>query len=114
MSFCLMLIRVVWWSLAWILCVTGIASAQAPTAWPMFRDGLVEMRHPPGWQVHRDADTGRLVVQGTRGERLLVWPFFLEGSLEARTAAGILARMAARQAPDRTWGPIQAAGPTAV
>ena len=76
---------------------------------------LVEMRHPPGWQAQRDADTGRLVVQGTRGgERLLVWPFFLEARLEAGTAGRILLRMAARQAPDRTWAPAQAAGPTAV
>ena len=108
------LIRAVACSFAWILCVTALASAQAPAAWPTFRDGFVEMRYPPGWVVRREADTGRLVVQGTRGERLLVWPFFMEGSLDAGTAARILARMAARQVPDRTWGPVQAAGPTAV
>jgi hypothetical protein len=110
----LVLIPVAGLSLALILCVAVIAAAQPAAGWSPFRDGLVEMRHPPGWQIQRDADTGRLVVQGTRGERLVVWPFFLDGTLDGGTAGRMLAQMAARQAPDRTWGPVQGAGPTAV
>ena len=50
----LVLIPVTGLSLAWMLCVAAIASAQPATGWPTFRDGLVEMQHPPGWQDYRE------------------------------------------------------------
>jgi hypothetical protein len=99
-------------ALAVHLALASAACGQAPGAWPKFRDGSVEVSHPPGWRAQRDPDTGRLLVMGPRGERLIVWPFWVDGALDPSTAANVLARMAGRQSPQTAWGRIQPAGRT--
>jgi hypothetical protein len=90
----------------------GPACAQPPAGWPTFRDGRLEVSYPPGWNARRDAATGRLDLQGGRGERLVVWPFFVESPLTPAGAGHVLARMASTQAPNVTWGPSRPVGPT--
>jgi hypothetical protein len=53
-------------------------------------------------------------MQGTRSERLIVWPFFVSGSLDAATAGQVLARMASAQGPQTTWAPVRPVGRTAL
>jgi len=94
--------------------IAAAGDAAAPAGWATFRDGSVELSHPQGWRVERDPATGRIVAQGIHGERLVVWPFFVDGALDPATASSVLARMAAGQAPNATWGRVQAVRPGAV
>jgi hypothetical protein len=99
---------------AGVLAASAVAAPQAPAGWLTFRDGLVEVSHPRGWQVQRDRESGRLLVQGSRGERLLVWPFFVDGTLDAGTAGRMLAGMAGKLAPQASFRQARSAGPHAV
>lgn len=89
-------------------------AAQPVTGWPTFRDGQIEVSHPPGWRLQRDAPTGRLLIQGPQNEGLVIWPFFVDGTLTSVTAAQVLMRMAQGQLPRLTWGPAQPAGQNAL
>jgi hypothetical protein len=77
-----------------IVTLASTVSGQTAGNWPTFRDGGVEVSHPPGWTVNRDVTTGRLTVQGGPTVRLVIWPFFVDGALDAATAGRVLARMA--------------------
>lgn len=96
------------------LVAASVVAGQPRSGWVTFRDGLVEMSHPPGWQVQRDAATGRVVILGSRGERLVVWPFFVSGRLDVATGSQVLARMAAAQAPEMAWAPAHPVGSRAL
>jgi hypothetical protein len=96
------------------LVTVSAVSGQPGSGWSTFRDGLVELSHPAGWQVQRDGGTGRLVIQGMRNERLIVWPFFVGSQLDAATAGQVLGRMASAQAPKLTWTPAQPVGHSAL
>ena len=80
----------------------------------IFRDDRVEVSHPPGWRVQRDPSTGRLLVQGPQNEGLIIWPFFVDGTLAPATAGQMLIRMAQGQGPRLTWGPTRPAGRNAL
>ena len=88
--------------------------AQPVPGWEIFRDDRVEVSHPPGWRVQRDPSTGRLLVQGPQNEGLIIWPFFVEGTLAPATADHMLIRMARGQGPRLTWGPARPAGRNAL
>jgi len=36
------------------------------------------LKKPTGWNVSNDPQTGRIVIQGTQGERVVIWPMFIE------------------------------------
>jgi hypothetical protein len=86
-------------------------AAPAPPGWGWFRDGGVELAHPPDWRVERDEASGRIAAAGPRGERLIVWPLFVDGPFPDPTAARVLTRMATAQAPAVTWSPVRAVSP---
>jgi hypothetical protein len=96
----------------WLPGAGGAAFAQAMPGWRTVRDGRLEVSHPPAWTVKRDAATGRLDLHGPRGERLVVWPFFVGGALTPAAASHVLSRMASTQAPKITWGPGRPVGQT--
>lgn len=89
------------------------AGCGAPQAgWKVHKDpGGYSVNLPPGWRASRDSASGRIEIRGSGAERLLVWPVFVAGNLDARSASAILRKLAPPLAPEVQWGLPQAAGP---
>jgi hypothetical protein len=50
---------------------------------------------PADWSVRREAASGKIVIQGPRGERTVIWPMFLERQqLDAHGATALLQQLA--------------------
>ena len=97
-------------ALALVAVIAVETTSLAAPGWTTSRDGSVEIDHPSGWRLQRDDASGQLVVQGTRNERLIVWPFFVGGGLDEASAGRVLARLARGQAPQVPWAPPQSVG----
>ncbi|HYL68278.1 MAG TPA: hypothetical protein VEX69_03855 [Candidatus Limnocylindria bacterium] len=71
-------------------------SARAATSWTTHNDPSgFSVETPDDWHVSRDAASGKIVIQGQRGERTVIWPMFLERQqLDARGAAALLQQLA--------------------
>jgi hypothetical protein len=61
------------------------------------------MEAPPGWQVSGDRQTGKAVVLGPAGEQAVVWPVFIPGAVDPRTAPAILKRLASAAGFEGPW-----------
>jgi hypothetical protein len=63
---------------------------------------------PPGWTTGRVRATGQVVIRGTRGEELLVWPLRLKQPvLDARGAAALVQELARKFNVLMPWGAVQ-------
>lgn len=81
----------------------------APKNWTTVNDpaGFV-VSLPPGWTMGRVRATGQVVIRGTRGEELLVWPLRLKQPvLDARGAAALLQELARKFNVLMPWGTVQ-------
>jgi hypothetical protein len=66
---------------------------------------------PPGWSVTADSRQGRIKLQGTRGEQLVIWPIFIEQKqLNASGAARLVMQLARRLDSSLSWTPATAPG----
>jgi hypothetical protein len=66
---------------------------------------------PTPWSIARDAQQGRVTLQGQRGELVVVWPMSIDGGqLSARDAAGLVQQFARKIDGHLAWRP---AGTTA-
>jgi len=105
---------------AWLIAVTlglalSSACAQTQRPWTTHKDPSgFSLELPSGWKATGDAASGRVEVAGAAGERLTVWPVFIAGALDLRTAAAVLRKLAATLAPGTAWAAPQAIGPSAV
>ena len=94
--------------------VSACAAPQQGT-WTAHRDPRgFSLQLPRGWTVAPDAKSGRIDVTGPRAERLVVWPVFVPGPLDAHSAVPVLARLAASSGIDLPWGPPRPAGSAGV
>lgn len=63
---------------------------------------------PASWTVGKDTATGAIVLRGTRGEQVIIWPLFLEHvSLDTRGAGVLLQQLARKVDPQMPWGSVQ-------
>jgi hypothetical protein len=63
---------------------------------------------PPSWTVNKVRATGQIVVHGTRGEQVLIWPLRLsKPELDARDAASLIQELARRFDALMPWGSVQ-------
>lgn len=80
--------------------------ARASTTWTTHNDPSgFSVETPEDWRVARDTAGGRIVIQGTRGERIVIWPMFLERQqLDERGAAALLQNLAHGVDARLPWG----------
>lgn len=66
---------------------------------------------PAGWTVAADSRQGRIKLQGTRGEQVVIWPIFIEQKqLNAAGAARLVMQLARRLDNSLSWTPANAPG----
>jgi len=66
---------------------------------------------PAGWVVTADSHQGRIRIQGTRGEQVVIWPIFIEQrQLNASGAAQLVMQLARRLDSSLSWTPASATG----
>ena len=86
-----------------------------PRGWSEHRDPQgFTVPLPPGWSAATDARTGRVTISGPSEERVIIWPVFIPGALDAAGAGAVLGRLAERVQPGTRWEAPEAAGPSAV
>jgi len=83
-----------------------------PPAWITHKDpqGLFSLQHPPGWKVTPGRKPGRVDIEGSQGEQVIIWPVFIPGSPEARSAPAVLRAMAVSLGMKVEWGEPHSAG----
>lgn len=63
---------------------------------------------PANWTVNKVRATGQIVVRGTRGEQVMIWPLRLnQPELNARDAASLIQELARRFDALMPWGSVQ-------
>src|SRR5690349_16201143 len=63
---------------------------------------------PSTWSIAKDQTTGRIVISGTRYERVVIWPLLLRGvQLDGGRAAVLLAQLARKVDAQMPWGTVQ-------
>jgi len=94
-----------------VSCVGASAAAQVrPAGWTTHNDArgfAVDM--PPGWSFSSDVRAGRILVQGPRGEQIVVWPASMQQKLDARGAAALVLQLARQVDGQMPWGTASAA-----
>ncbi|HTS27218.1 MAG TPA: hypothetical protein VMH81_15180 [Bryobacteraceae bacterium] len=74
----------------------GSPPAPGAAGWTNHSDPMgFSLSHPAAWKVDTDPKLGRLSLQGDRGERVIIWPMFLEKRQLDDRQAGILVRQLA-------------------
>ena len=73
----------------------GRAPGAAAGGWIAQKGAGYSLEAPRGWTVRAEPKTGRIEVQGTAGEQVVVWPVFLPGTLEAASAPAVLRKLSA-------------------
>jgi len=93
-----------------VLCLVIASSCQ--TSWTTHRDPSgFTVETPAGWKV--SSQSGRVQVAGPQQQQVVVWPVFVSGVLDARSAAPVLWRLAQTAMPIQ-WSAPQPAGAAAV
>lgn len=82
--------------------------------WVSHGDGRFRVETPAGWTAARDPRSGRVTLQGTDERRIVIWPVFLPGQLDAASAGVVLRRLASTAGGQAQWATPQAAGSTAM
>lgn len=98
-----------------LLAVASAVCAQpGPAAWTTHRDPLgFTVQMPPGWKALADRQSGRIDLQGPQG-RLSIWPVFVPGVLDSRSAGAVLTRMAGTLDAAAGWQAPQQVAQTAI
>ncbi len=85
---------------------TGQAPAAAASAWTKHNDPAgFSVDTPAGWTVATNAEPGGITIRGQRGERVVIWPMFVEQSrLGAREAGALVQQLARKVDGQMPWG----------
>jgi hypothetical protein len=103
--------------LAFLSFATACRSANPapPAGWRTHTDPAgYSVATPPGWQVATDTRQGRIALNGTRGEKIIVWPIFIEQKqLNADGAARLVMQLARKLDASLSWSTAAAPAHTA-
>ncbi|MDE3167780.1 MAG: hypothetical protein KGN36_18410 [Acidobacteriota bacterium] len=72
------------------------------------------LQAPPGWRVAGDPGSGRVTASGPAGQQAIVWPVWVPGTLDARSAGSVLRSLAAKVGFDAAWRAVPASGGNSV
>jgi len=89
-------------------------SGQGSKDWVARKDAGFSVEVPRGWTVRVEPKWGRLEIQGTAREQLIVWPVFVPGPLNTAAAPSVLAKLAAGLWPDARWEAAQPVSTVAI
>jgi hypothetical protein len=80
-----------------------------PKSWTTDNDPAgFELNLPAVWTVNKVRTTGQIVVRGTRGEQVMIWPLRLkQPELDARDAISLIQELARRFDALMPWGAVQ-------
>jgi len=81
-------------------------SQALPNGWTTHNDpmGFSVALPPAGWSISPDAPQGRVVLRGSRGEIIVVWPLSIEQpSIDSRGAAGLVLQLARSVDSQMLW-----------
>ena len=97
---------------ATVVAAKGTAPPAATGEWSNHTNPMgFALTHPAAWKVSTDDKLGRVTVVGDRGERLIIWPMFLERrQLDARHAGVLVGQLAAKIDAQMPWGQPKAVG----
>ena len=81
------------------------ASPVSAGGWTSHTDPMgFTVSQPQGWKVATEANLGRFSVRGDRGERVIIWPMFMEHQRLDERSAGVLAlQLADKIVPQTPW-----------
>ncbi len=68
------------------------------------------LRYPQGWRLEFDQNSGKITVLGEEGERIVIWPFYLDQALTRAGARAVLRRLAAGGHSSSSWEAPQEMG----
>jgi hypothetical protein len=82
------------------------AAPVTPAEWAPHSDPMgFTINLPAGWDLHADRSAGRITIQGTQGQKAIIWPMFLERQQIDQGGAGMLVKqLATRADPELAWG----------
>ncbi|MBS1855241.1 MAG: hypothetical protein JST11_07735 [Acidobacteria bacterium] len=72
------------------------------------------LQAPAEWRVAADRASGRVTVTGPARQQAIVWPVWVPGALNARSASNVLASLAAKAGIDAAWRPAPSPGANSV
>ena len=95
--------------------MTLLSASCRSAAWVTHADPLgFSVQTPSGWQVAGDRNSGRVTISGPERQHAIVWPVFVPGPVNARSAPAILYRLAAATGIQTSWNALPAPSPSAV
>jgi hypothetical protein len=96
-----------------LIAAAVVLGCQLSNNWITHKDPLgFSVQLPADWKVSADHKTGRIDLAGPQ-QRLTIWPVFVPGSLDARTAGPVLLKLARSLDGAANWDAPQPAGPSA-
>ncbi len=94
-------------------CTSGQSTVS--NRWITHRDSQhYSVESPPGWTASPDKQKGWVRLVGTQGETVIIWPVFIPGTVDARIAPIIHARLVAAGPYYAQWETPQTVAPNAV
>jgi hypothetical protein len=79
-----------------VVCAAIVLQACSGQQWSTHKDPSgFSVSLPPGWKAAADGESGRVAVTGPAQQRVVVWPVFLPGGVNAASAGMLLQRLAA-------------------
>src|SRR5579883_1930842 len=91
------------------------AAQSGPAAWVSHNDPSgFTLKIPPGWNVPAERHAGKIQIQGPDGQRVVIWPMFIDDQqLDGRGAGVLVGQLARRVDSDMSWEAPKLAGDTA-
>jgi hypothetical protein len=87
---------------------TAAQAAPASNSWTTHNDPAgFAVDLPAEWTVAKDPTTGQIAIRGARGERVVIWPLFLnQVQLDSRGAAAMIRQLAGRFDAQLPWNAV--------
>ncbi len=81
------------------ICIMGLLLAVCSLSacadeWVHYNGKSFGIDHPRNWQVHSPTAEGQIVLQNDQGERLVIWPLFVQQPVQRAGAGQLLQRIA--------------------
>ena len=93
----------------WIAC---IAHASTETLIPYDGEEF-SLRYPADWTLETN-ERGQILLKGTDGEEIGIWPMFVERGMAGRSMENLLLELAHHNLPDMTWQKPRRSGKKAI
>lgn len=89
---------------------TAENTPEGPKGWILHRDPAgYRVALPKGWNIVQDGQSGRIRMQGSGGEQVIIWPAFISGQqLDAKSACVLARQLASKLDSHTDWAAPEA------